>query len=71
MKFYRLPQTDLDVSSIILGMMRIANMSNGEIQQLVGGARDAGVTFIDHADIYGGAPHRCEARFGEAISLTA
>ena len=70
MKFYRLPQTDLDVSSIILGMMRIANMSNGEIQQLVGGARDAGVTFIDHADIYGGAPHRCEARFGEAISLT-
>ncbi|MGM4913743.1 aldo/keto reductase [Rhizobium sp. 768_B6_N1_8] len=71
MKFYRLPQTDLDVSSIVLGMMRIANMSNGEIQQLVGGARDAGVTFIDHADIYGGAPHRCEARFGEAISLTA
>lgn len=71
MKFYSLPQTDLDVSSIILGMMRIANMSNGEIQQLVGGARDAGVTFIDHADIYGGAPHRCEARFGEAISLTA
>ncbi|GAA3104891.1 aldo/keto reductase [Rhizobium viscosum] len=70
MKFYKLPQTDLDVSSIILGMMRIANMSNGEIQQLVGAARDAGVTFIDHADIYGGAPHRCEARFGDAISLT-
>src|SRR5689334_23121562 len=71
MKFYKLPQADLDVSSIILGMMRIANMSNGEIQQLVGAARDAGVTFFDHADIYGGAPHRCEARFGEAISLTA
>ncbi len=71
MKSYRLPQTDLDVSSIILGMMRIANMSNGEIQQLVGAARDVGVTFFDHADIYGGAPHRCEARFGEAISLGA
>ncbi len=71
MKSYRLPQTDLDVSSIILGMMRIANMSNGEIQQLIGAARDAGVTFFDHADIYGGAPHRCEARFGEAISLGA
>jgi predicted oxidoreductase len=70
MKFYKLPQTDLEVSSIILGMMRIANMSNGEIQKLIGGARDAGVTFVDHADIYGGAPHRCEARFGEAISLT-
>ncbi|WP_183850219.1 aldo/keto reductase [Rhizobium sp. BK379] len=71
MKFYRLPQTDLDVSSIILGMMRIPNMSNGEIQQLVGAARDAGVMFFDHADIYGGTPHRCEARFGEAISLDA
>ncbi|MBB3454338.1 putative oxidoreductase [Rhizobium sp. BK313] len=71
MKSYTLPRTDLDVSSIILGMMRITNMSNGEIQQLFGGARDVGVTFIDHADIYGGAPHRCEARFGEAISLTA
>jgi len=71
MKLYKLPQTDLDVSSIILGMMRIANMTNGEIQQLVGAARDAGVTFFDHADIYGGAPHRCEARFGEAISLNA
>jgi len=70
MKFYKLPQTYLEVSSIILGMMRIANMSNGEIQKLIGGARDAGVTFIDHADIYGGAPHRCEARFGEAITLT-
>ncbi|MGO7016983.1 aldo/keto reductase [Rhizobium leguminosarum] len=71
MKTYTLPRTNLDVSSIILGMMRIANTSNGEIQQLVGSARDAGVTYIDHADIYGGAPHRCEARFGEAISLTA
>jgi predicted oxidoreductase len=71
MKTYTLPQTDLTVSSIILGMMRISNMSNGEIQQLVDGARDAGVTFFDHADVYGGAPHRCEARFGEAISLTA
>ncbi|CAK11832.1 aldo/keto reductase family oxidoreductase [Rhizobium johnstonii] len=71
MKTYTLPQTDLNVSSIILGMMRISNMSNGEIQQLVDGARDAGVTFFDHADVYGGAPHRCEARFGEAISLTA
>ncbi|MBY3075254.1 aldo/keto reductase family oxidoreductase [Rhizobium laguerreae] len=71
MKTYTLPQTDLKVSSIILGMMRIANMSNGEIQRLVGSARDAGVTYIDYADVYGGAPHRCEARFGDAISLTA
>ncbi|MBY3307995.1 aldo/keto reductase family oxidoreductase [Rhizobium laguerreae] len=71
MKTYALPQTDLTVSSIILGMMRIANMDDGEIRRLVGAARDTGVTFFDHADIYGGSPHRCETRFGEAISLTA
>lgn len=71
MKLYRFPQTDQDMSSIILGMMRIAKMGNDEIQRLFNSARDAGVTFFDHADIYGGAPHRCEARFGEAISLNA
>jgi predicted oxidoreductase len=26
---------------------------------------------IDHADVYGGAPHVCEARFAEAVPLSA
>jgi predicted oxidoreductase len=26
---------------------------------------------IDHADVYGGAPHVCEARFGDAVKLSA
>ncbi len=71
MKTYQLPRTGLDVSSVILGLMRIAKMSDAEIQRLVGAARDAGVTVFDHADIYGGERHRCEARFGEAVTLTA
>ncbi|MDB5588393.1 MAG: putative aldo-keto reductase/oxidoreductase [Devosia sp.] len=70
MKTYQLPQTDRTVSSVILGLMRIKAMSNAEIQHLIGAARDAGVDVFDHADIYGGAPHVCEARFGEAITLT-
>lgn len=70
MKTYTLPTTDRPVSSVILGLMRIARMSNAEIQQLVGAARDAGINVVDHADIYGGERHLCEARFGEAISLT-
>jgi predicted oxidoreductase len=50
--------------------MRIAKMDNGEIETLVRGALDAGVNVLDHADIYGGERHRCEARFGEAVTLS-
>lgn len=71
MKTYQLPHTGRTVSSVILGMMRIPKMSNVEIQQLVGAARDAGINVFDHADIYGGERHLCEARFGEAISFSA
>jgi len=71
MKMYPLPRTGLSVSSVVLGLMRIAKMSKGEIQHLIGAARDAGVNVFDHADIYGGERHLCEARFGEAVSLTA
>ncbi|MET3897900.1 putative oxidoreductase [Devosia sp. UYZn731] len=70
MKTYQLPQTGRTVSSVILGLMRIKAMSNAEIQHLIGAARDAGVDVFDHADIYGGERHLCEARFGEAITLS-
>lgn len=69
MKTQQLPQTGRTVSSVILGLMRIKAMSNAEIQSLFGAARDAGVDVFDHADIYGGERHACEARFGEAIAL--
>jgi predicted oxidoreductase len=71
MKTYELPQTGLTVSSVVLGLMRIAPMSDAEIQLLVGAARDAGINVFDHADVYGGERHRCEARFGEAVKLGA
>ncbi|WP_299746305.1 aldo/keto reductase, partial [Devosia sp.] len=34
-------------------------------------ARDVGINVFDHADIYGGEFHRCESRFGEAVTFTA
>lgn len=71
MKTFKVPHTDLTVSSVVLGLMRIAKMSNAEIQALFGAAVDAGVTVFDHADIYGGERHRCEERFGEAITLSS
>jgi predicted oxidoreductase len=71
MKTIKIPHTDLTVSSIVLGLMRIAKMSDAEIRGLFDAAVDAGVTMIDHADVYGGAPHVCEARFGDAGKLSA
>ncbi len=71
MKTYKVPHSDLTVPSVILGLMRIAKMSDAEIQQLFATALECGITMIDHADIYGGERHRCEARFGEAVKLSA
>ncbi|SDT41900.1 aldo/keto reductase [Microlunatus soli] len=62
--------TSLDASNVVLGLMRIPSMSDDEIRELVGAARDTGINFFDHADIYGG-DHACERRFGEAISFSS
>lgn len=69
MKTSTLPGTDLVTSNVILGLMRIQSLSDEEVRTLVGAARDAGVNFIDHADVYGSGPHGCEQRFGEAMQL--
>ncbi|MGG7507233.1 aldo/keto reductase [Plantibacter sp. YIM 135249] len=71
MKTLALPQTDLEASNIILGLMRISTLDDEEIRTLIGTARDAGVNVFDHADIYGSERHQCEQRFGDAITFTA
>lgn len=70
MKQIAIPRTNLSVSPVILGLMRIGKMSDVDIRELVGAGLDAGINMIDHADIYGGTRHHCEARFGEAMRLT-
>jgi predicted oxidoreductase len=69
MKTIALPQTGLEASAVILGLMRIVEMDDSAIQELVGSARDAGIDFFDHADVYGG-DHGCETRFGDAIRFS-
>ncbi|TFC88418.1 aldo/keto reductase family oxidoreductase [Cryobacterium sp. TMT1-21] len=69
MKIYNPPRTNLQASNVILGLMRISELGDEEIRTLVGTARDAGINFFDHADIYGGA-HGCEKRFGDAVTFT-
>ena len=70
MKMLKLSNTDRDASNIVLGLMRISPLSDDGIRSLVGAARDAGISFFDHADVYGGHPHGCEERFGSAITFS-
>ena len=69
MKTFTPANTTLDASNIILGLMRISELDDQAIRALVGAARDAGINYFDHADVYGG-DHGCETRFGDAVSFT-
>ncbi|KNA92467.1 aldo/keto reductase [Gordonia sp. w5E2] len=72
MKRIALGATDVTVPNVVLGMMRIQDRSDDEIRELVGVARDAGIDFFDHADIYGTAPaHGCEQRFAQALRFSS
>lgn len=57
---------DRDVSSIILGTMRIPKMDEAGVTKLLNTSLECGVDFIDTADIYGGG--RCEELLGESFS---
>lgn len=65
MKYYVLPQTDLKVSKVALGCMRIASKSEEEVEKLVLKAMEVGINFFDHADIYGGG--KSEEIFGTVL----
>ena len=56
--------------NVVLGLMRIQDKTDDEVRELVAAARDAGIDFFDHADIYGSDLHGCERRFAEAMRLT-
>jgi len=72
MKTFNLPGTDLTVPAVVTGVMRIQEKTDAEVRELFDASLAAGINFFDHADIYGeGAAHGCEARFAEALQLTA
>src|ERR1700735_4306809 len=70
MKIFTPPQTTLEASNIILGLMRISELDDQDIRALVQSARDAGINFFDHADVYGG-DHGVERGFGGAVTFTS
>ena len=52
MKKITIGTSDLQASPIILGCMRIGEMSVNELERLVFTAIENGVNYFDHADIY-------------------
>ncbi|MEG3614399.1 aldo/keto reductase [Isoptericola haloaureus] len=70
MKTVPLGTSGRQVPNVVLGLMRIQQMDDDAVRELVRTARDAGIDFVDHADVYGDALHGCERRFAEAMQLT-
>lgn len=71
MKTFTLPGTDITAPNVALGLMRIQDKTDDEVRTLVRTARDAGISFLDHADVYGSDLHGCERRFAESLQLSA
>jgi predicted oxidoreductase len=69
-KTFTLPGTEIVAPNVVLGLMRIADKSDDDVRELVRTARDAGIDFVDHADVYGNELHGCERRFADALQLT-
>ena len=56
----------ISVSRIAQGCMRIDRLSKSELDALIRSDLDAGISFFEHADIYGGNG-RCEELFGNIL----
>ena len=66
MKHLQLGLSTLHAPLAAVGCMRIADLSENELDRLVRGAIDQGLNFFDHADIYGGG--ECERSFGRLLA---
>lgn len=65
MKKMMLGNTSLVVPSIVVGCMRLNEMTPQELNHYIHSSLELGANFFDHADIYGKG--RCEELFGAAM----
>ena len=65
MKYYKIPNSNLTVSKLALGCMRLTELSLEEAEKLIQTALECGINFFDHADIYGNG--QSEALFGNFL----
>ena len=56
---------NLNASAVIMGCMRLKQLTLKEAEALIQTALELGINYFDHADIYGGGS--CESIFSEAI----
>ena len=68
MKELLIKNTDIKTSSLALGCMRM-NESGRNIPEVINQAYDSGITFFDHADIYGKGT--CEEIFASSLKKTS
>lgn len=66
MKYQHLGKSDLNVSRVALGLMRLNSKTIKEAKEIIKTALEVGINFFDHADIYGKG--ECEVIFGKAMS---
>ncbi|MBT2654091.1 aldo/keto reductase [Bacillus sp. ISL-18] len=69
MKYISIANTDLQASNIIMGNMRLPQLSIAEAETLIRSAMEEGINFFDHADIYGKG--KSEEIFSEAIQMNS
>lgn len=67
MRQIKLGTSDLNVSTIGLGCMRLNGLSTKDANQVIENALELGINFFDHADMYGQG--RSEELFAEAIEM--
>lgn len=67
MKKIKLGTSDLNVSEISLGCMRMGDLSKKEATDVLHNALELGIDFFDHADIYAGG--KSEEIFADAIDM--
>ncbi len=65
MEYIKIGKSDLNSSRIILGCMRISEMSLEQLEEYLEFAVKNGITLFDHADIYGGG--KSEEIFGSVM----
>ncbi|OIK10413.1 aldo/keto reductase [Bacillus sp. MUM 116] len=69
MKYINIANTDLKVSNMIMGNMRLTQLSLPEAEKLIRTAMEEEINFFDHADIYGEG--QCEEIFSDAIQMNS
>ena len=65
MKKRILKNTDIELSPIAVGCMRLTGLSEYEAEKFIVNALESGINFFDHADIYDGG--KCELLFGKIL----